>query len=134
MPEPIIVRSVFIGGDQGDIEDPNNWRYDTIPTCWAICDTCRGEGRHSNNLGAFSQEDMEEMGEDFREDYMAGYYDSFCENCHGTGKIIIPDVINADKELLNLYLEDLEVSEYIDSLSRQERNFEMRSFGGYYDV
>lgn len=63
----------------------------TLPSRWEICHVCRGNGRHSLRLGCFTQDDMDEMGPDFEDDYMSGGYDSACDDCNGTGKVEVVD-------------------------------------------
>jgi len=61
----------------------------TLPTRWAICSTCSGDGKHSLHHGAFSGQRLEEAqhDEDFWEDYISGQYDKVCDSCEGTGKV-----------------------------------------------
>lgn len=61
-----------------------------IPTRWAICGTCAGNGASSAYLGAFTREQMDED-PDFAEDYMQGVYDRPCDDCEGTGKVRVID-------------------------------------------
>ena len=75
--------------EMGDDEDS----FVKVPAHWVICSTCRGNGQHSLGMGCFTQDDMDEQGPDFREDYMSGRYDQSCEPCSGTGKVL---VINRD--------------------------------------
>lgn len=56
-------------------------------TKWAICSTCKGEGSSSAYLGAFTREDMDNLGDDFLDDYVHGAYNRPCEACNGTGKV-----------------------------------------------
>lgn len=60
--------------------------HNHLPGHWVICSTCDGHGKHSRNLGAFTQEDWEQESYEFKEDYLAGAYDSTCEECGGSGK------------------------------------------------
>jgi hypothetical protein len=61
-----------------------------LPANWEICGDCRGEGKSSAYLGAFTAEDMHED-PDFADDYMAGHYDRTCDTCHGKGRVLVPD-------------------------------------------
>jgi hypothetical protein len=69
-----------------------------VPTVWEICDVCRGEGKHSRGIehdgGGITASEWEEMcwgDPDFPDDYMRGRYDQPCDECHGTGKVRVPD-------------------------------------------
>jgi hypothetical protein len=60
-----------------------------LPYRYQICGQCRGHGKSSAYLGAFTGGQMREDPE-FFEDYMAGHYDRTCETCGGSGKVAIP--------------------------------------------
>ncbi len=60
-----------------------------LPFKFVICSTCRGHGKSSAYLGAFTGDQMRED-PDFARDYMAGEYDRTCEKCEGSGKVAIP--------------------------------------------
>ena len=60
-----------------------------LPALWQICSYCQGAGKSSSHLGAFSSEDMAEQGPEFLEDYLAGVYDKPCDNCSGSGKVLV---------------------------------------------
>jgi len=62
-----------------------------LPLKWCICGQCDGEGKSSAYLGAYSWDEMEDLGEDFIEDYFAGNYDRVCETCNGAGKVLESD-------------------------------------------
>lgn len=62
-----------------------------VPAVWAICDTCSGNGTSSAYLGAFTSDDLAELGHEFCEDYTAGRYDRACPDCDGTGKVLVID-------------------------------------------
>lgn len=56
-----------------------------LPTTWAVCPTCDGEGKHVNpaiDCGGLTREDFEED-PDFAEEYMSGMYDVPCNHCGG---------------------------------------------------
>lgn len=63
-----------------------------IPSKWVICEDCRGHGKSSAYLGAFTHDDMQEEGPEFVEDYIAGNYDRPCDTCGGSGKELVPDL------------------------------------------
>ena len=82
--------TVFIGEDE--IE---------IPTMFGVCPRCRGTGSHVNPAidgNGLTQEDFDEAGPDFRDDYMAGVYDVACHECKGKRVIMIPDREKLSKE------------------------------------
>lgn len=60
-----------------------------LPTCWAVCDRCHGEGKHSNPAidgNGITASEMDEMcyhDEDFAENYFGGLYDVTCHQCDG---------------------------------------------------
>lgn len=58
-----------------------------LPTLWTICGACRGEGKSSAYLGAYTSSEWAEQDDDFREDYMNGAYNRPCDACNGSGKI-----------------------------------------------
>lgn len=53
---------------------------------WVICDSCRGNGSHSNHLGVISHEVLSEWDDDDFHHYSSGLYDQACDRCEGTGK------------------------------------------------
>lgn len=70
------------------------WRDDhngeEPPSHWAICDTCHGDGTSTAYLGAYTQSDREEMGDEwyeFTDNVRSGMYDRECDECHGSGKV-----------------------------------------------
>jgi RecJ-like exonuclease len=91
-----------------------------LPTRWEICDMCRGEGKESAYLGAFTSEDFAEDYE-FFEDYMAGRYDRTCEACRGTGKVKVVDEDRCEQRLLEMYWEQERAIAECDQMSYLER-------------
>lgn len=76
---------------------------------WVICSLCRGSGGHSNRFGAYSADEWNEHDDDFRENYLSGAYDAHCEDCDGTGKVLMLDedeLSDEAREYLNDYLQD----------------------------
>lgn len=76
---------------------------------WVICSLCRGSGGHSNRFGAYSAQEWNECDDEFRDNYISGRYDESCENCDGTGKVLMLDeseLSDEARDYLNDYLED----------------------------
>ena len=77
----------------------------SLPLKWEICGGCNGNG--AANHTAYTWEEMEEKGEDFIEDYLAGRYDRCCEACGGSGKVKAVDRERTSPELLELLDESI---------------------------
>lgn len=86
-----------------------------LPANWAICRSCNGNGTTTahieNDGGGITADEMEELGEDFRHDYMSGVYDRPCPHCNGSGKVKELDRGNVDKELLTKW-DEFQQEEY----------------------
>lgn len=57
-----------------------------MATRFAVCPTCEGRGSIVNPAvdgNGISAEEMAELGDDFREDYLSGTYDVRCPECGG---------------------------------------------------
>jgi hypothetical protein len=57
-----------------------------FPAKRIVCYTCDGTGTTVNpsiDGNGITQSEMEELGEDFREDYLSGVYDVQCRTCKG---------------------------------------------------
>jgi predicted methyltransferase len=55
-----------------------------------VCYTCNGTGKTVNpsiDGNGITASEMDELGEDFREDYMSGVYDVQCRTCKGKNVI-----------------------------------------------
>jgi RecJ-like exonuclease len=89
-------------------DDDGNETEFTIPARFEICDECRGEGRHTNrNIdgnGITASEWEEDWDDESREAYFRGDYDVDCEECDGSGKVLVPETEN----LTPKHREDLE--------------------------
>lgn len=82
-----------------------------LPAIKAVCPCCGGEGTTVNpsiDGNGLTGEDMEELGPDFRESYLAGDYDVRCPECNGNRVL---DIL--DWERLSPKLQEA-VQEYID--------------------
>lgn len=70
--------------------DDGQW----VPARYEVCGRCRGEGKHTNPAidgNGITSEEMYELGDEFREDYLNGVYDVLCEECKGERVILKPD-------------------------------------------
>jgi hypothetical protein len=101
-----------------------------IPANWEICGTCRGNGQHSRNLGAFTQDEWDAQGFEFQEEYLAGAYDSTCESCDGTGKVLVADWDKASKALSPATLAAIEAEDEAIATLEAEEAAERRYFYG----
>lgn len=103
----------FVGGD------------DTVPVhChYVVCDVCDGHGAYVNpNVDAhgITRAEMDEMGEEFEEDYRSGRYDVVCEECHGTRVVPVPDEGALNAEAFNQH-----VREHYEYLAEREAEIRM---------
>ena len=91
-----------------------------IPTVWAICDVCKGDGKSSAYLGVISEEDMDDT--EWMDDYMAGRFDRPCVACTG-GKVAIPDDgwLNRNPSIRDRYQDDLVEKSRYDAECAAER-------------
>lgn len=84
------------GDNRPDDYCRNDWHFDEVehelPAVWEICSRCRGNGTIVNpNIdgNGITSSEMEELGDEFMEDYMGGVYDVTCDNgCGGSGKVL----------------------------------------------
>lgn len=90
-----------------DDENADAEKVITLPAKYVVCSDCEGTGKSSAYLGAFTQTDMFEMGEDFMDDYMRGHYDRPCEECKGDRVVLEVDEEKADPLDLKFYNEYL---------------------------
>ncbi len=76
-----------------------------LPTRWGVCPTCNGNGTHvdpSIDCNGLTTEDFAED-PDFREEYMAGRYDTTCYECGGRRVVPEIDEERCDPKLLKAY-------------------------------
>lgn len=77
-----------------------------IPAKNELCPRCDGEGSHTNPAidgNGITASEMDELGDDFREDYMQGVYDVTCERCAGAKVIVVPDLKRCSPEQRSQY-------------------------------
>jgi len=48
-----------------------------------LCPSCEGRGGSSAYLGAFTSDDIDQMDDEFMDDYFAGNFDRKCDECQG---------------------------------------------------
>ena len=92
-----------------------------IKASFAICMRCDGEGTHVNpaiDSNGITSDEMEELGDDFREAYMSGGYDISCSNCSGSGKVLEGDPNDPNYQH---WLYDQQDRHEMDAIERQER-------------
>lgn len=72
-----------------------------IPGHYEVCYTCEGRGSMVNpsiDSNGITQSEMEELGDDFREDYAAGHFDVTCSECKGARVVLEPNRDNLTPE------------------------------------
>ena len=75
----------FIDPDRFDAEEMEEATLE-VPAVYAVCPLCEGRGSHVNpsiDSQGLTQEDFEEAGPEFKEDYVAGVFDQPCVQCKG---------------------------------------------------
>lgn len=94
-----------------------------LPTKWAICRECRGEGAHSHAIdgNGITSSEWDEWHEDEQEAYMNGDYDQPCDDCGGSGKVKVADLSNVNEEYKKLYFAQQCEADLCDRISEMER-------------
>jgi hypothetical protein len=111
-----------------DDEDGEHQETYRLPAVWIICDTCSGNGAHSRHLGAITHEDRcTDWDEESWEEYMTGGYDRRCEDCKGTGKVLVVDKLTCPKDLLEKYQS---WQDFLDECEREDRITSYYESGG----
>lgn len=62
-----------------------------FPAKYEVCSRCRGTKTHVNpgvDGNGISADEMDELGDDFRDDYLGGVYDVACYDCGGEGMVL----------------------------------------------
>lgn len=90
----------------GDIADAEV--TEVIPAKWVICPRCEGNGKHDHPAFAngITSSEFAEWDDDERETYRSGGYDVTCDECHGSGKVRVPDrevATEAERALIDQY-------------------------------
>lgn len=92
-----------------------------LPFKWEICGSCRGEGKSSAYLGAFTRSEMDEEGPEFLDDYMGGRYDRACDRCEGGGKVRVVDWSKLTKQQRKDWNEQVRGEREAAAITRMER-------------
>ena len=82
-----------------------------IPAKYELCQRCRGKGTHVNPAidgNGLSQEDMDEAGPEFFDDYMAGVYDVACYACKGRTTVLVADTMRMSADQVTAWMNHLE--------------------------
>ncbi len=82
----------------------------TLPSRKEVCPSCWGTGTHVNRAidgNGITGSEMDELGDEFFEDYMSGVYDVPCEECNGQNVVDVVDEVRADPVILEKYQENL---------------------------
>jgi len=100
--------------DEGEIE---------LPTKWAVCPICQGEGTHTNpsiDCGGLTQDDFDQDPH-FREEYMSGVYNVQCNYCEGRRVVAVVDPDQMELEVFEEYCQQLEEEQQFEAECRAER-------------
>lgn len=64
-----------------------------LPARWELCGLCEGEGKHSLAVSGegITESEWADWSHEERESLFAGEYDRRCEDCKGSGKILVVD-------------------------------------------
>ena len=98
-----------------------------MPYIWKICGHCNGDGTSSAYLGVFTREGMDQMDEEWKDDYFAGRFDRACECCGGSGKVKSVDRNRASPQ----DLKDWDAQQAEEAAYRQTERMERLMEGGW---
>ena len=96
-----------------------------LPATFEVCPRCRGKGTHVNPAvdgNGLSQEDFDEAGPEFRDDYMAGVYDVACHECNGKRVVAVPDLDKftiAEAALYQAHVDEEELDRRVADMERR---------------
>jgi hypothetical protein len=95
-----VIRFVTYAADGTEVEHQ-------MPAKMEVCSRCNGEGTHvapGIDDNGITASEMEELGDEFREDYFAGHYDVTCTLCHGRNVVPVPDPARASFAVKRAYV------------------------------
>lgn len=96
----------------------------SLPTRTIVCPRCGGRGAQVNPAvdgNGLSQDDMDELGEDFREDYFRGVYDIVCIECGGRNVVEEVDEDRLDPATKKIYEEYMQAEYEYNAMVEGER-------------
>lgn len=79
-----------------------------LPTCWAVCDVCNGEGKHVKPSIDGNGISMEQLDTDFEEEYFSGAYDVTCNACKGRTTVRVVDETRMSEERIKQWYGQLD--------------------------
>lgn len=95
-----------------------------LPFRWEICSRCNGHNTSTAHVeadgGGITASEMDELGEDFRRDYLSGFYDRPCPHCEG-GKVKVADASKMTKAQRREYREQVRADREIEAIHAAER-------------
>ena len=105
------------GVDEGEAD-----RVIELPTTWAVCSVCNGEGKHVNpsiDAGGISAEQFHDD-PDFAEDYFGGSYDVTCYRCNGRTTEAVVDWSGVDPDIVEAYDEQCRIDAELEAEHQAE--------------
>lgn len=110
-----------VGNEIGYHDDQDE--FVAVPHRWAICHCCDGEGHTSAHLGDVTEWLRDECTAEERDDYFAGHYDRPCDECDGTGKVMVADYARMTPAQKQAYDLDLKIDADLRAEEEAERRF-----------
>lgn len=90
-----------------DADDEGETIEVRFPARYEVCHRCHGTGTHVNPAidgHGITAEEMDELGDDFRDDYMAGVYNVPCHECDGVRVVpVLAEDLMEPEELAHYY-------------------------------
>ena len=62
-----------------------------LPARWELCGKCRGGGTQDCFTGGMTSSELDEAGDEFIDDYLAGHYSVPCSECGGRTTVAVVD-------------------------------------------
>jgi len=96
------------------------WAGESVAVRFEVCGTCDGRGEYVNpsiDSHGIGREEMDELGEEFMDDYRSGMYNITCATCKGVRVVPVP----TDPQVL------AELREYQDDAASDARMNRMES-------